>query len=412
VAVCVWPAIAGAQPPDVVQSDSHGNTAAGTNALYHVAPTDNAGRDNTAIGNEAVVATTTGRNNSGTGSFALYYNTTGSDNTAHGYAALEFNRGDANTAAGSYALQSNNTGSYNTAVGYWALAQSLSGGQNTATGVYALSSNDTGSYNTATGRYALWKNTSGEINTAVGANALYNNTTGKQNTAVGGQALGGNIKGSNNVAAGFGALQNIRGNNNIGLGTNAGFVTKAGSNNIYIGSFGIGGAGESNVTRIGRVQTKTFIAGIKGVPLNGATVVVNAAGQLGVVASSARYKMDIQPLGDAADKLSRLRPVSYQYKTEPGVIHYGLIAEEVDKVMPELVVRDEEGQPESVQYLEIVPLLLKDRQELRAELAKQRALAERQQSRLDRQEKELAELRRMLATRIATRGGVAAPEIR
>jgi hypothetical protein len=122
--------------------------------------------------------------------------------------------------------------------------------------------------------------------------------------------------------------------------------------------------------------------------------------------------MDIEPLGDASDKLSRLRPVSYQYKADPGAIHYGLIAEEVDKVMPELVVRDEDNRPESVQYLEIVPLLLKDRQELRAELARQRALAERQQSRLDRQEKELAELRRMLATRIATRGGVAAPEIR
>jgi hypothetical protein len=200
---------------------------------------------------------------------------------------------------------------------------------------------------------------------------------------------------------------------------------KAGSTNIYIGHAGPA-ANESKTTRIGQAQTRTFIAGIKGVPLSGATVVVNAAGQLGVVASSARYKQDIRSLDDAADKLARLRPVSYRYKAEPAAMHYGLIAEEVDKVMPELVVRDDQDRPESVQYLEIVPLLLKQRQADRAELTRQRelnerqsgelarqiALNERQQSRLDRlqaaldrQAAELIELRRALDTRLAALDG-------
>jgi hypothetical protein len=181
-------------------------------------------------------------------------------------------------------------------------------------------------------------------------------------------------------------------NNNIAIGTNAGSVTTSGGNNIYVGN--PGATTESSVTRIGRVQTKTFIAGIAGVPLSGATVVVNSAGQLGVVASSARYKQDIAPLTGASEKLAQLRPVSYRYKAEPGATHYGLIAEEVDKVMPELVERDEQGRPESLQYQELIPLLLQERQELQAELARQRAL-------IGQQAKALAALSRRLDARLA-----------
>jgi hypothetical protein len=123
------------------------------------------------------------------------------------------------------------------------------------------------------------------------------------------------------------------------------------------------------VTRIGQAQTKVFIAGIANVPMSGATVVVGSGGQLGVVLSSARYKQDIAPLADAADKLAQLRPVSFRYKSEPQATHYGLIAEEVDKVMPELVVRDEAKRPESVQYAEIIPLLLQQWKAQQAEIA-------------------------------------------
>jgi len=158
--------------------------------------------------------------------------------------------------------------------------------------------------------------------------------------------------------------------------------------------------------------------------VSGATVVVNSAGQLGVVTSSARYKKDIKPLAGAlaGEKLAQLHPVSFRYKSEPVPTHYGLIAEEVEKVMPELVVRDKQNRPDSVQYIEIVPLLLQQWKAQQAEIARQRKLIERQeadnarqreivaqqqgrlnrqQARLDREETELAALRRTLATRLA-----------
>ena len=138
----------------------------------------------------------------------------------------------------------------------------------------------------------------------------------------------------------------------------------------------------------------TFMAGVAGVPLSGAAVVVKSNGQFGVVASSERYKQDIKALDGTEDKLSRLRPVSYSYKAEPKVIHYGLIAEEVDQVMPELVVRDNENRPESVLYHDLIPLLLRQQQA-------QREVIAQQQERLERQEMELVRLRQTLDTRLA-----------
>jgi hypothetical protein len=145
------------------------------------------------------------------------------------------------------------------------------------------------------------------------------------------------------------------------------------------------------------------------VHVSGASVVINSAGQQGVVSSSARYKQDIKPLGDLSERLSQLRPVSFSYKTEPDATHYGLIAEEVDKVMPELVVRDEENRPESVQYLELIPLLLQERQAMQAKVERQderleslQAELETERALIEQQGKTLAELRRILDTRLAT----------
>jgi hypothetical protein len=442
IGLCFWPAGTNAQPPNPTGTDNYGNTAGGDSALLNVTSTgytntafggyalyqNTTGDDNTASGHQALLSNTTGSSNTANGRAALQSNKSGSSNTATGYLALQQNvdgsgntatghqamlsnvSGGYNSAVGMNALYSNTSGYYNTASGLNALFSNTTGGYNTASGVDALFSNTIGGYNTASGGYALYnsttgsentafgyqalnKTTTGGDNTAAGVNALYANTTGKQNTAFGVNALHANTTGTNNVAVGFGALRALAGNGsgNIALGAGAGSAAKAGNNNIYIGS---PGGSESRVTRIGTVQTKAFIAGVKGVPLSGATVVVNSSGQLGVVASSARYKRDIAPLTDAAAKLAQLRPVSYRYKAEPDATHYGLIAEEVDKVMPELVVRDEENRPESVQYQELIPLLLKDRQELRAELARQRALIEQQAA-------TLAALRRTLDARFA-----------
>jgi hypothetical protein len=282
----------------------------------------------------------------------------------------------------------------NTAAGSSALSE-FAGYENTASGYAALNSNTTGSNNTASGSFALEHNTTGNSNTASGVGVLDSNTTGSNNTAFGGNALSANTIGVNNVAIGGSALYQLAsGSNNIALGTKAGQWTKTGSNDIYIGQYGNGGGTESNVTRIGQAQKKAFIAGIAGVPLKGASVVVNAAGQLGVVASSARYKTSIRSLSSASDKLAQLRPVSYEYKTEPGATHYGLIAEEVDKVMPELVVRDEGNRPESVQYQELIPLLLQQWKAQQAENARQRELITQQNVTIERLSSRVDELSR------------------
>jgi hypothetical protein len=311
-----------------------------------------------------------------TGSGALISENGGFENTADGYSALTLNtKGSDNTAVGADALSANTTGS-----------------SNTASGAYALTSNTTGIYNSAHGYGALYSTTTGSENTASGVSALTNNIVGSRNTAVGYQTLANNNS-SNNVAIGYNALFLLKGSNNIALGYSAGSYTTSGNDNIYVGNLGFKGS-ENNVTRIGRTQTKVFVAGIKGVPLSGASVVVSAAGQLGVVASSARYKQDIAPLSDSADKLARLRPVSFRYKNEPETTHYGLIAEEVDKVMPELVVRDEGNRPESVQYQELIPLLLQQWKAQQAEIARERVLIARQNDVIERLSARLDEVSR------------------
>lgn len=376
----------------VNESGGHDNTADGYDALY----SNTTGIYNTGIGAFALTLNTTGKYNTATGYVALYSNTDGGFNTADGHDALYGNTtGGFNTASGSFALKANTTGGYNTANGSNALTANTTGGFNTATGAAALYANTTGYYNVALGYEALDANQEGSSNVAAGTAALYANTTGNYNVALGYEALDANVHGGNNVAVGANALLALNGNGNIALGFNAGRNTTSGNSNIYIGHPGIKGA-ESKVIRIGIGQTKAFMAGIAGTPLSGATVVVRSNGQLGVVASSARYKQDIHSLDDASDRLARLRPVSFRYKSEPQATHYGLIAEEVDKVMPELVVRDEQNRPESVQYLEIIPLLLHQWKAQQAEIARQHAL-------IERQEAELAELRRALATRLAAR---------
>jgi hypothetical protein len=369
--LCLVPVVAsGTQPPDPINSDSNGNTAAGTDAMRNccdVSGDDYAARYNTAIGYDA-----------------LYH----ISDSSYG-----------NTASGAYALYNNLYGGGNTAVGLNALYSSLYGKNNTALGADALhfSNADYAGDNTAVGTRALYHTTTSINNTASGSNALYNNITGSNNTALGYQTLYSSTNGSKNVAIGSGALNALTaGGGNIALGANAGSATTKGASNIYIGSPGLAGT-ESDAIRIGSAQTKTFIAGIADSPMAGATVVVKSNGRLGVVASSARYKQDIRPLDDTADKLAQLRPVSFRYKAEPEATHYGLIAEEVDAVMPELVVRDGENRPESVQYRELIPLLL---QQWKA----QREMIAQQHAELAQQKAELAALRRTLATRLAARG--------
>lgn len=426
----------GTQPPDVVQSDNAANTAMGTNALlsltspgsYNTAVGDGtlsantAGVGNTATGAFALSENTTGFNNTGLGENALQQNTTGSNNTASGVNALLSNQtGGGNTASGTNALTSNTTGSRGTATGWDALQLNTSGSDNTAFGQLALWGNTTGSRNNAAGSEALYNNTTANDNNAMGYVALYGNMTGTLNNAVGNFSLFTNITGNNNNAIGYAAMyrneigsnnnaqgfwalsNNTSGNGNIAIGQYAGANQTTGSWNIYLGNPGV--AGENDVIRIGNsaTQTTTFIAGVSTAKVTGSAVYVTASGQLGVLASSERYKTSIMPMGSSTDRLQRLRPVTFQLKSDPGgVVQYGLVAEDVATVYPELVIRDDAGTIEGVRYDELAPMLLNELQQERQQLSAQSERAAAQEIELVTLRQQLNKLQDLVSTLRAT----------
>src|SRR6266436_3201417 len=303
--------------------------------------------------------------NTAEGTDALFSLTTGTENTAIGFDALNSNTtGDSNTATGSIALSSNTTGVRNTANGFAALNSNTTGERNTATGRAALTFNTTGNNDTADGHDALFSNTTGIWNTATGSFALFSNTSANDNTAIGYFALFGNTTGNTNTANGTNALlNNTTGNENIALGNLAGSNLTTGDNNIDVGNQGV--AAEANTIRIGTVgtQTATYIAGISGTAISGIPVKINSSGQLGVPPSSARFKQDIQAMGEASDAILALRPVTFRYKhaIDPeGIPQFGLVAEQVEKVNPDLVARDDQGKPYTVRYEAVNAMLLNE----------------------------------------------------
>jgi trimeric autotransporter adhesin len=328
-------------------STGSANTATGAFALF----SNTTGEANTAIGDSALLGNTTGGSNTATGALALFNNTTGTDNTAIGDNALASNTiGSLNTADGVAALVSNTTGGSNTAIGVSALAANTTGNENTAAGIAALVSNTTGDFNTATGLSALHDNTLGSSNTAIGDHALFANTEGVGNTAVGASALSSISTGSSNTA----------------LGENAGHnLFKSDSNNIDIGFDVQGVAGESNTIRIGNPDIiTTVIRGISGQTIpSGVAVLVAANGQLGTATSSKRFKEEIKPMDKASEALFSLKPVTFRYKKEidpAGTSQFGLVAEDVGNVNPDLVVRDEKGKVNSVRYDQVNAMLLNE----------------------------------------------------
>lgn len=318
----------------------------------------------------------------------------GTSNTFLGLDAGNFTMtGDSNTGIGRNALQNNTTGSSNTAIGQAALNSNTEGGANTATGDNALLNNTTGTFNTASGVTALASNTEGSDNTATGAAALSNNTAGAENTAIGSFALAFGGTGDNNTAVGASALWNNTGSDNIALGALAGGNLTTGNHNICIGNDCV--AGESGTTRIGTgFQTATFIAGIGGTAVTGVPVLVSSSGQLGVASSSRYVKEDIRAIAGESDALMRLRPVAFKYKPQidpTGLVQYGLIAEEVADVYPDLVVYDRDGRPETVRYHLVNALLLN-------EVQKQHRTAEAQEKTIEQQKAEIEALKARLST--------------
>jgi len=362
------------------------------------------GNANTAEGNSALAKLNGGTNNTAMGFQALFNDTTGGFNAATGdFALLNNTTGFANTADGSTALFSNTTGGANTAIGIGALFANTTGGANTATGTEALGSNTTGNFNTATGASALFgcgfegcTSSTGSNNTATGANALGINNTGNNNTATGALALTNNMTGNNNTAEGFQALANSTGSNNIALGSNAGINLTTGNNNIYIGVLGT--AGESNTIRIGTVgvQKAAYIRGISGATVaSGVTVIVDTKGHLGTVQSSARFKDEIKPMDKASEAILALKPVTFRYKKEldpEGIPQFGLVAEQVEKVNPDLVARDENGQVYTVRYEAVNAMLLNEFLKEHRKVEQLESKAQKQDATIAHQQKEIEAL--------------------
>jgi hypothetical protein len=324
---------------------------------------------NTAEGDNALknLNTATGQGNTAVGWFSLGLVTDGSFNTAIGVGALVLNTGSSNTATGAAALILNTTGE-----------------RNTANGTAAMVNNDVGNDNTAVGDHALTSNVDGDDNTAVGSDALSSNTSGDLNTANGDLALFFNTTGSNNIA----------------LGVSAGFNLTTGDNNIDIGSTGV--AAESSTIRIGsefQGQTRTFIAAIRGVTTGNADtlpVLIDVNGQLGTAPSSRRFKKEIKPMDKASDVILALKPVTFHYKSDAkDTPQFGLVAEEVAEVNPDLVVRDRNGEIYTVRYDAVNAMLLNEFlkthrkvEEQETIIAELRSTAEKQEATIARQQSE------------------------
>ena len=295
------------------------------------------------------------------------------ENTAVGDQALQNNEsGGYNDAVGAFALFSNIDGSFNNAFGDSALYSNIHASENTAIGDLALTNNDStgigqAQFNTAVGAQALFTNTDGDSNNAVGFYALGFNTTGILNQAIGVSALGNNVIGSANTAVGDSALsQNANGSFNTVIGYFAG-ASVEGNDNIYIGATSADGVtSESSTIRIGDPDfvTACYVAGISGRTASGGVqVFITGDGKLGTLTSSARFKNDIKPMANASESILALNPVTFRYKREidsTGTSQFGLVAEDVEKVNPDLVVRDKEGKPYSVRYEQVNAMLLNE----------------------------------------------------
>jgi endosialidase-like protein len=335
-------------------------------------PPDGAYGTNTAEGFQALLNQTANTFNTAVGWKSLAIQTTAIANTGVGAGTLVFNTADSNTAVGAAALELNATGDSNTANGAFALFRNTTGIGNTACGVNALGSNTTGAVNTGIGRDALALNDTADYNTAVGWQALSANTTGIRNTAIG-------------VRAGY----LVQGDGNVDIGTDVN-----------------GDPGDTNVTRIRNVGSTPIVGGIN--------VVIAGTGGLGdqvlgYASSSRRYKQDIEPMDKASETLFALRPVTFRAKNKldgANVRHYGLIAEDVATVNPDLVVFNPQGKPETLRFDSINAMLLNEFlkeheafleerrtvRELKSIAAKQETNAAKQEATIAKQQKQIEAL--------------------
>ena len=433
------------------------NSAFGSNAMYsnttgysnsafgyQALNSNTTGYHNSAFGNNALPNNTTGDRNNALGVNALNSNTTGRSNNAFGTFALGSNTtGISNSAFGTAALYKNTTGSNNVAFGYGALTKNTStsdlpksGTSNTAVGWEALKYNTTGWQNTAVGESALTSNTTGQHNTGIGEDVLNNNTSGIGNSALGESAIYQNNTGSFNLASGYYALNNTIGSRNIAIGTLSGFKrpyksngtpqTYTGDDNIYIGyicpTSNHGTNSESRVIRLGNMSDvqitrpisttfqstqSTYIAGIYNTTLTSSPsqVYITSDGQLGIQSSSIQFKEDVKSIDLDPEDFMKLNPVSFRYKSDveniKNPIQYGLIAEELKNIIPEMVQTDNAGEPYTVSYQFLAPLLLAQVQKDHKALDDQKEIIQTLQEKNNHLTKELAVLKQQVSKLIS-----------
>lgn len=381
---------------------SQSNTIFGPGAMPGATPTGgDAGKFNSAFGEEALAS-----------------NTVGYRNTAVGYGALRNNvEAYGNTAFGSLAMYSVNNvaATGNTAVGSRAMYAAESGYFNTAIGSDSLQGNISGHSNTGCGKNTLYTNISGYYNTAVGLNALYANTTGYQNTAIGFQALNGNVIGKNNTAVGFDALLNATNDGNTAIGRNSCYATVggynntaigdqtllanvSGSDNVAIGVLALSQATGSQNTAVGRGAGLNVTTGAGNVILGsnnnvgytpvfdittennrvvvGSTSVTNAYIQVAwTVVSDARDKTEIAPIVHGLDFVNKLNPISYKFRLNRdsdetnGGKRYGFLAQDVLALEGNDPVIVDCEDADKLKYCgdNLIPVLVKAIQELKAE---------------------------------------------
>ena len=315
------------------------NSGAGYQALNHLT----AGNQNTATGLRALNNDTNGGYNTGTGVYSLFSNTSGFFNVATGAYSMGNNTiGLRNTAHGYAALYHNTTAAFNCAFGEFALFNNLKAWTNNAFGVEALYNNLTGETNNAFGTGALFANTEGESNNAFGHLALESNTTGVWNNAFGFQALDSNVSGTGNTAIGDSAGLDITGDGNVCIGEGV-----------------LGETGVNDSTYVRNVGATAQAPG--GTVFN--VTVDSSTGKLGFDPSSRRYKDDIKAMDKASEALFALKPVTFRYKKQVDPkqrLDYGLIAEDVAKVNPDLAIRNAKGEIESVHYKAINAMMLNE----------------------------------------------------
>ena len=301
----------------------------------------NAQRGNTSNGTRALNSNTIGSYNTASGYNSLFANTKGANNTASGYESLRYNtKGDSNTALGFKSLRYNTTGSNNTASGWRSL--------------YA---NTTGSYNTTSGYESLNANTSGGNNTASGYGSLISNTTGSYNTASGHQSLYNNNTGDNNTALGFNAMASTSdATNQTMIGYNASGVT---DNSVVLGNSDVTAVymGEDSGATVYAAGLRTASNAVLTLSGDDATFADDliVSGDV-VVSSDARLKLNIVSLGSTLSRLLLIDGKSYKMKKN-GKQKIGVLAQDIEKVFPELVSVDE-NEMLAVNYQGLVPVLI------------------------------------------------------